>query len=76
MQIRKAAAAAGGGQKAGHMCRGGVIAANAAAEMLELAERRNIPVVTTLMGIGAIPSAHPLHFEWWGPMADRQPTVC
>jgi len=39
---------------------GGVISANASAEMLEIAEKFNIPVVTTLMGIGSIPADHPL----------------
>ena len=66
MQIRKAAAALEEAKKPVICAGGGVIAANAAAEMLELAERRNIPVVTTLMGIGAIPSAHPLHFGMVG----------
>ena len=39
---------------------GGVIRAGAATELLELAEVANVPVVTTLMGRGAIPDTHPL----------------
>ncbi|MDR1737048.1 MAG: biosynthetic-type acetolactate synthase large subunit [Oscillospiraceae bacterium] len=39
---------------------GGVIRAGAASRLTELAERLDIPVVTTLMGLGAIPSSHPL----------------
>ena len=66
MQIKKAAAALEEAKKPVICAGGGVIAANAAGEMLELAEKRNIPVVTTLMGIGAIPSAHPLHFGMVG----------
>lgn len=39
---------------------GGAIGSNASAEVLKLAEMTNIPVVTPLMGIGIIPSSHPL----------------
>ncbi len=39
---------------------GGIIKAGASASLLELAEKTNIPVITTLMGRGAIPDAHPL----------------
>jgi acetolactate synthase-1/2/3 large subunit len=39
---------------------GGVIGANASAEIIKLAETANIPVITPLMGIGAIPTSHPL----------------
>ena len=40
---------------------GGVIKANASAELLELAELTGIPVVTTLMARGAFPDSHQLH---------------
>lgn len=39
---------------------GGVVASGAEAELVALAERLNIPVTTTLMGMTAIPSSHPL----------------
>ena len=39
---------------------GGAIAANAHAQIQELAERFQIPVTTTLMGIGAFDEHHPL----------------
>ncbi len=39
---------------------GGIIKAGASAELLQVAEKANIPVVTTLMGRGAIADAHPL----------------
>jgi acetolactate synthase-1/2/3 large subunit len=38
----------------------GVILAGAEAELRELAERAGMPVVTTLLGIGALPETHPL----------------
>jgi acetolactate synthase-1/2/3 large subunit len=40
---------------------GGVLKAEASAELLELAELTNIPVVTTLMARGAFPDSHPQH---------------
>ncbi len=39
---------------------GGVIAADAARDLTAMAEKANIPVVTTLMGIGSFDTAHPL----------------
>jgi acetolactate synthase-1/2/3 large subunit len=45
---------------------GGVIAANAWRELRELAELAHIPVTTTLMGLGAFPSAHPLSLGMLG----------
>ncbi|WP_210410116.1 biosynthetic-type acetolactate synthase large subunit [Leptospira selangorensis] len=39
---------------------GGAINANASKEIRELAEKGNIPVTTTLMGIGAFPGTHQL----------------
>ena len=40
---------------------GGIINGEASAELLELAELTNIPVVTTLTGKGGFPDSHPLH---------------
>ena len=40
---------------------GGVIKAEASAELLQLAETYGIPVVTTLMARGAFPDSHELH---------------
>jgi len=39
---------------------GGVISSDASVEVRELAELTHVPVTTTLMGLGAIPSRHPL----------------
>ena len=41
---------------------GGVIKADASAELMELAELTGIPLVTTLMARGAFPDSHPLHY--------------
>ena len=40
---------------------GGTIRAGASAELLRLAELTGIPVVTTLMALGAFPDSHPQH---------------
>src|SRR3984957_10876839 len=45
---------------------GGIISSHAAAELLEFAERTQIPVATTLMGIGGFPEDHPLSLKWLG----------
>src|SRR5256714_2081469 len=55
---------------------GGVIHANGADELLELAARLNLPVAPTLMGLGCFPSGHRLslgmlgmHGTYWANMA-------
>jgi acetolactate synthase-1/2/3 large subunit len=45
---------------------GGVIAASAAAELRGFSERYRVPVVTTLMGLGAIPAKHELSLGMLG----------
>ena len=45
---------------------GGVIASGADKELLQVAESYNLPVVTSLMGIGAFPERHPLSLKWPG----------
>jgi len=47
-------------------CGGGIISSNASKELIAFAEKANIPVTTTLMGIGAIPTEHPLSMSWLG----------
>ncbi len=39
---------------------GGIIISGASQELLEFAEKLNIPVTTTLMGLGGFPATHPL----------------
>ena len=45
---------------------GGIISGEAHAELREFAERSQIPVTTTLMGIGGFPETHPLALKWLG----------
>jgi len=45
---------------------GGVILSGAAGEVYELATKANIPVTTTLLGLGAFPETHPLALKMLG----------
>lgn len=45
---------------------GGIISADAHQELKAFAEATNVPVATTLMGIGAFPETHPLSMQWFG----------
>ncbi|MEG0614383.1 MAG: biosynthetic-type acetolactate synthase large subunit [Oscillospiraceae bacterium] len=45
---------------------GGVFSANACTEISQLAKKANIPVITTMMGIGTFPSDSPLNFGMIG----------
>ncbi|MBI5767482.1 MAG: biosynthetic-type acetolactate synthase large subunit [Verrucomicrobia bacterium] len=45
---------------------GGIISAGAHAELKAFAEKTNLPVATTLMGIGGFPETHPLSLQWFG----------
>jgi acetolactate synthase-1/2/3 large subunit len=47
-------------------CGGGIITGEAHKELLEFAERAQIPVATTLMGIGGFPETHKLSLKWLG----------
>ncbi|MEA2086520.1 MAG: biosynthetic-type acetolactate synthase large subunit [Candidatus Caldatribacteriota bacterium] len=45
---------------------GGVISSNASSELSDLALKTNIPVTTTLMGLGSFPETHPLSLGMLG----------
>ncbi|MFT3870296.1 MAG: biosynthetic-type acetolactate synthase large subunit [Nibricoccus sp.] len=45
---------------------GGIISAEAMGDLRKFAETTNIPVATTLMGVGAFPESHPLSMKWFG----------
>jgi acetolactate synthase-1/2/3 large subunit len=47
-------------------CGGGIISSGAADELKKFAEATNIPVTTTIMGIGGFPETHPLSLRWLG----------
>ncbi len=47
-------------------CGGGIISGEASAVLKEFAERTQIHVATTLMGIGCFPESHELSLKWLG----------
>ena len=65
-QIKKAARAILRAKRPVLYVGGGVISSDASEEVRRLAELTQIPVTTTLMGLGAFPSEHPLSLEMLG----------
>ncbi len=47
-------------------CGGGIISSEAADELKKFAEATNIPVTTTIMGVGGFPETHRLSLRWLG----------
>ncbi|HET9073901.1 MAG TPA: biosynthetic-type acetolactate synthase large subunit [Solirubrobacteraceae bacterium] len=62
-QIRLAAKALANAKRPVLYVGGGVVSANAAAELVELATSDRLPVTCTLNGLGAFPASHP---QWLG----------
>jgi acetolactate synthase-1/2/3 large subunit len=65
-QIYQAARAIGESRRPVLYAGGGVISSGAAGELLELAEKAQIPVTTTLLGKGAFPETHSLSLGMLG----------
>src|SRR5215218_8097873 len=65
-KIRDALAAIKASRKPIIYCGGGVIASNAADDLLEFATKSGIPVAMTLQGLGAIPNEHYLSLNMLG----------
>ncbi len=61
-QVREAARLIAAAERPVLYVGGGVVKADAAAELAMLVEQTQIPVITTLMALGALPDDHPLHF--------------
>ena len=66
LQIKRVAAAMESAKHPVIYAGGGIFLANAQQELLELAERTNIPVVTTMMGLSLLPTHHPLNLGMIG----------
>jgi acetolactate synthase I/II/III large subunit len=62
-QIRQAAKALAAARRPVLYAGGGVVNANASAELIELARAGNFPITCTLMGLGAFPAPDP---QWLG----------
>src|SRR5215472_1168352 len=65
-QIKKAARAIVRAKRPVLYVGGGAISADAAPELMELAELTQIPLTQTLMGLGSFPMAHPLSLDMLG----------
>jgi acetolactate synthase-1/2/3 large subunit len=65
-QIQKAAKLINEAQKPVILAGRGVIISGASEELKALAETAQIPVVTTLLGIGCFPESHVLSYRWLG----------
>jgi acetolactate synthase-1/2/3 large subunit len=66
LQIREAARVIAHAEKPVLYVGGGTLNGDACDELRDLAEAGRLPVITTLMGKGAFPDAHELHFGWPG----------
>ncbi len=65
-QIKKAAAAISRAKRPVVLAGGGIIISGAKKELLSFLEKTKLPVVTTLMGLSAVPSQHPQNFGMIG----------
>lgn len=66
LQIKKVAEAVSEAKRPIICAGGGIVRGGASKELVEFAEKCNIPVTTTLMGIGSIPYDHPLNLGMLG----------
>jgi acetolactate synthase-1/2/3 large subunit len=74
-QIRKAAKAIMRAKRAVLYVGGGVIASDAAPELMEIARLTRLPVTTTVMAMGAFPSDHPLSMGMLGMHGGYAPNM-
>ena len=66
LQIKKALEALGACKRPILCAGGGVFSAHAQEELRAFVEKVNLPTITTMMGIGALPTAHPLNLGMLG----------
>ena len=66
LQIRKAAEAVKNSRKPLICAGGGIFTAGAVGELLQLSEKCDIPVISTMMSIGAIPTEHKNYYGMLG----------
>jgi acetolactate synthase-1/2/3 large subunit len=66
LQIKKVADAIKKAKKPVICAGGGILRSGASDELMEMVDKFRIPVTTTLMGIGVLPSAHEMNFGMLG----------
>ena len=64
--LKKIIALVAGAKKPVIYAGGGIVSADAHMELRAFAERTQIPVATTLMGVGIFPETNPLSMQWFG----------
>ncbi len=75
LQIKKVAEAITKAKKPLVCCGGGVFLANAQANLQKFCEEAQIPVVSTMMGISALPPSHPLYYGMLGQCGRKAANV-
>lgn len=75
LQVKKVAAAISEAKRPLLCAGGGVFSANAQEQVRMFCEQSGLPLVTTMMGIGVLPPAHPLYYGMLGqsgsPLANK-----
>ena len=71
LQIKRAIKQIESAKKPLILAGGGVLTSGAKLKLITLAEKTNIPVITTMMGIGTIPSNHPLYLGMLGSHGNK-----
>jgi acetolactate synthase-1/2/3 large subunit len=64
--LKKVLALVAGAQRPVIYAGGGIVSADAHEELRKFAHKTNIPVATTLMGVGVFPETDPLSMQWFG----------
>lgn len=57
------------------LCGQGVLLSNAQNELLAVAEKANIPIASTLLGLSAVPANHPLYVGYLGMHGNYGPNI-
>ncbi len=65
-QLKQVLALIGEAKKPVLYAGGGIISSGAHEALKKFAEKTNVPVATTLMGLGGFPESHPLSMQWFG----------
>lgn len=66
MQIKRVATAISEAKRPLLCVGGGVFSANAAVQVRRFCEQSNLPLVSTMMGLGVVPADHPLYYGMLG----------
>ena len=74
-QVEAAAALINSAKKPYILCGHGVLIANAEKELIALAEKAQIPVASTLLGLSAVPVDHPLYVGYLGMHGNYAPNI-